>query len=64
VSEAWNAIKSVDAFLGTCLGLERSIAPDAICPGVDAVWKMAHCGKSGPHGRHRGDEDPSCTDTP
>jgi hypothetical protein len=58
VSEVWNAVKSVDAFLSTCVGIERSIEPDAVCPGVDKAWKMAHCGKPGPHGRHRGDEDP------
>jgi len=59
MSEVWNAVKSVTAFLDVALGVERSIDPDAICHGVAKSWEMAFCGKPGPHGRHRGDEPPT-----
>lgn len=58
MSEVWNGVKSVTAFLDKCVGVERSITTDAICEGVDKPWKMAYCGAPGPHGQHRGDEAP------
>ncbi|MEU4558469.1 hypothetical protein AB0F72_08765 [Actinoplanes sp. NPDC023936] len=58
MGEVWDGVKCVTAFLDKMVGVERSIAADAICGGVDKPWAMAYCGKIGPHGQHRGDEDP------
>lgn len=62
MSTCWEAIKAVSTFVDATFGVERSIDPDAMCPGVDKPWKMAFCGKPGPHGRHRGDEPPPYSD--
>lgn len=61
MSTAWDVVKSTAAFVDKLVGIERSIAPDAICGGVDKPWAIAVCGKPGPHDRHRGDEKPPYT---
>lgn len=62
IRQAWEICKATSTFIDVAMGVERSIDADAVCGGIDKPWKMAFCGKPGPHGSHRGDEAPPYTD--
>lgn len=49
-------------FLDALVGIEYTLDPDAMCPGVDMPVVLGKCQKPGPHGPHRGDEPPPYLD--